>query len=171
MKIALIWGDCSTCARVKVGAVIVNDDLETIGHGYNGVPSGDKHCEDIVKERATKEDMDYKEYIGRPEFRKEHSEISQYELHAETNALSFAYANVKDATLFVTHSPCFQCSKLIVSRKLKLVIYLNKYDKETKGFKYLKDHGVTIMSYADYLSYEDYLSQEDHLSQKEHLTP
>lgn len=160
MSIARIWADCSTCARVKVGAVIVNDDLETIGHGYNGVPSGDKHCEDIVKERADKADMEYKDYISRPEFRKEHSEISQYELHAETNALSFAYANVKGATLFVTHSPCFQCSKLIVSRKLKLVIYLKKYDKETKGFKYLKDHGVFILSFDDYLSYPDNVSLE-----------
>ena len=92
LKMALEWGKLSHCKRRKVGALIVKDKM-IISDGYNGTPTGfDNNCED---------DENYTKW---------------YVLHAEANAITKVSSSTQSsegATLYVTLSPCRDCSKLI----------------------------------------------------------
>ncbi len=103
---ARIWSDNSYCKRRKVGALIVKDRM-IISDGYNGTPSGFENiCED--KNDKTK----------------------PYVLHAEANAITkVAKSNnsSQGATLYVTSSPCLECSKLIIQAGIKRVVFSDTY--------------------------------------------
>ena len=126
MKAAHLYADLSTAQRLKVGALIVKDD-RIISIGYNGMPSGwDNNCE------YTQEDGTLK---TKPEV-----------LHAETNAIAkLARSNESglDADLFVTHSPCLDCAKLIYQSGIKRVYYANAY-RDDSGVNFLKNSGVEV---------------------------
>ncbi|WP_348716698.1 dCMP deaminase family protein [Tenacibaculum sp. 190130A14a] len=123
LKMAREWGQLSHCIRKKVGALIVKDRM-IISDGYNGTPSGfENYCED--EEGYTK----------------------WYVLHAEANAIlkvASSTQSCQGATLYITLSPCQQCSKLIHQAGIKRVVYADAY-KDTSGLEFLEKAGVELM--------------------------
>ncbi len=122
LKMAHTWGELSHCHRKRVGALIVKDRM-IISDGYNGTPSGfENPCED--EENYTK----------------------WYVLHAEANAILKVAASTQScvgATLYLTLSPCRECSKLIHQAGIKRVVYSKKY-KDNSGLIFLKKAGVIL---------------------------
>ena len=120
LKLALEWANLSYCKRKKVGALIVKDKM-IISDGYNGSPSGfDNNCED------------------------ENGTTHWYVLHAEANAIiKMARNNTSctDSTLYITLSPCKECSKIIIQSGIKKVVYKEKY-KDTSGLDFLGNFNV-----------------------------
>ena len=116
------WAKLSHCERKQVGALIVKDKM-IISDGYNGTPSGFENvCED---------DENYTKW---------------YVLHAEANAILKVAASTqscKGATLYITLSPCKECSKLIHQSGLIRVVYSKAY-KDTSGLDFLKRAGVIL---------------------------
>jgi len=125
MEIAKIFAKHSTCIRKQVGAVIVKDK-RIISTGYNGVPSGIKHCNEV---------FDLSDELNKEEFMKKHRDFSSmYELHAEQNAIAFAAKNslsVNGASIYCTLSPCRDCLKLISAVGIKDVYFNEVYDRES----------------------------------------
>jgi len=120
MEIAKIVAKRSTCLRRQVGAVIVKDK-HILSTGYNGVPKGFPHCDEIGCVR---------EKLGIPEGERHELCLG---LHAEQNAIIQAAVfgvSIKGATLYVTHFPCSVCAKMIVNAEIKEVVYLNDYPDE-----------------------------------------
>ena len=130
MKTAETFAECSTAKRLHVGAIVVKDD-RIISIGYNGMPSGwDNDCEDI----KINNDGQY-ELKTKPEV-----------LHAETNAIAkLAKSNESGlgATMFITHSPCMNCAKLVYQSGINTVYYRNSYRNED-GIQFLEKAGVKI---------------------------
>lgn len=122
LRIANEWGKLSHCKRRQVGAIIVKERM-IISDGYNGTPSGfENNCED--QEGLTK----------------------WFVLHAEANAIlkvAGSTQSCKDATLYITMSPCKDCSKLIHQAGIKRVVYENNY-KDNAGLEFLERAGVEI---------------------------
>ncbi|MDT0606068.1 deoxycytidylate deaminase [Croceitalea rosinachiae] len=123
LRMAREWGRLSYCKRKQVGAIIVKDRM-IISDGYNGTPTGfENYCED--------EEGDTKWYV----------------LHAEANAILKVAASTQScegATLYITLSPCRECSKLIHQSGIKRVVYQNAY-KDNSGLKFLERAGVELM--------------------------
>ena len=120
LRIAKEWGNLSYCQRKKVGAIIVKNKM-IISDGYNGTPSGFENC-------CEDEDNLTKWYV----------------LHAEANAIlkvARSTQSCEDATLYITLSPCKDCSKLIHQSGIKRVVYLEEY-KDTSGVDFLRKAGV-----------------------------
>src|SRR5690625_4561921 len=122
LRIAREWGQLSHCKRKKVGALIVKDRM-IISDGYNGTPTGfENYCED------------------------EQGYTKWYVLHAEANAILKVAASTQscqDATLYITMSPCKECSKLIHQAGITRLVYHNNY-KDDSGLDFLKKAGVKI---------------------------
>jgi len=122
LKMAQIWGELSYCKRKKVGALIVKDRM-IISDGYNGTPTGFENvCED--------EELYTKWYV----------------LHAEANAILKVAASTQScegATLYITLSPCRECSKLIHQAGIKRVVFSKTY-KDDSGLKFLEKAGVIL---------------------------
>lgn len=122
IKMALEWGKLSHCLRKQVGALIVKDNM-IISDGYNGTPSGyTNSCED------------------------DKGETHWYVLHAEANAIlkvAKSTQSAQNATLYITLSPCKECSKLIIQAGIKRVVYYNKY-KDTSGIDFLSQYGIEV---------------------------
>jgi dCMP deaminase len=127
LRIAKEWGKLSHCNRKQVGALIVKDRM-IISDGYNGTPTGfENPCED--EEGYTK----------------------WYVLHAEANAIlkvAGSTQSCKDATLYITMSPCKECSKLIHQSGIKRVVYHIDY-KDNSGLSFLEKAGVIIDHITD----------------------
>ena len=122
LKMAMEWGKLSHCDRRKVGALIVKDRM-IISDGYNGTPSGfENPCED--------EDGYTKWYV----------------LHAEANAIlkvANSTQSCQNATLYITLSPCKECSKLIHQSGITRVVYVQAY-KDSEGIDFLKKANVEV---------------------------
>lgn len=145
----------STCARVKVAAIIVKDG-RTISTGWNGVPSGFTHCDkifSIVKKsvpfgnpdplREPNQYFVYSTEVDKEKFMFEHHNFSEKcEIHAEANAIAFAARNnisTEGADIFVTITPCTGCAKLILASGIKKVYYKEVYDRNPDGFQLLNE--------------------------------
>lgn len=106
LRMAKIWAENSYCTRLKVGALIVKDQM-IISDGFNGTPSGFENiCED------------------------EHNVTKPYVLHAEANAITKiaqSHNSSQGATLYVTASPCIECAKLIIQAGIKRVVFNETY--------------------------------------------
>ncbi len=122
LRMALQWGQLSHCKRKQVGALIVKNSM-IISDGYNGTPTGfDNCCED------------------------ENEKTLWYVLHAEANAImkvAKSTNNSDGATLYITLSPCRECSKLVLQSGIKRVVYLKAY-KDDSGLKFLEKAGIQI---------------------------
>lgn len=122
LRLAESWSKLSHCKRKQVGAIIVKDNI-IISDGYNGTPAGfDNCCED------------------------ENGVTHWYVLHAEANAIlkvAKSTNNCKDATLYLTHSPCKECSKLVLQSGIKRLVYKESY-KDTSGITFLQNAGLEI---------------------------
>ena len=129
LRMARIWAENSYCRRRQVGALVVKDKM-IISDGYNGTPSGFENiCED------------------------ESETTFPYVLHAEANAitkLARSSNNSDGATLYVTASPCIECSKLIIQAGIRRVVYAEKY-RLTDGVDLLEKAGVKV----EYKALED----------------
>jgi len=122
LDIAKSWSELSKAKRMKVGCIIVRDN-QIISDGYNGTPSGfDNSCED-------------EEFLTKPEV-----------LHAESNALmklAVGTQSSKNATVYITLSPCFECSKLIIQAQVKRVVFSELY-RLNSGIKLLRKAGIAV---------------------------
>jgi dCMP deaminase len=122
LRIAKEWSKLSYCKRKQVGAIIVRDRM-IISDGYNGTPSGFENC-------CEEEDGLTKWYV----------------LHAEANAIlkvARSTQSCEGATLYITLSPCKDCSKLIHQSGIKRVVYHEEY-KDCSGIDFLKKAGVEV---------------------------
>ena len=123
LQMAEIWSNNSYCKRKKVGALIVKDRM-IISDGYNGTPMG---FENICEEES--------------------GSTKPYVLHAEANAITkVAKSNnsSENATLYVTTSPCMECSKLIIQSGIKRVVFSEKYRDEA-GLDLLKRAHIDLV--------------------------
>ncbi len=122
LRIATEWGKLSHCKRKQVGALIVKDRM-IISDGYNGTPTGfENYCED---------DEGYTKW---------------YVLHAEANAIlkvASSTQSCKGATLYITLSPCKECSKLIHQAGIIRVVYARGY-RDDSGLQFLEKAGIEI---------------------------
>lgn len=122
LRMALQWGQLSHCNRKQVGALIVKNSM-IISDGYNGTPTGfDNCCED------------------------DNEKTLWYVLHAEANAImkvAKSTNNSDGATLYITLSPCRECSKLVLQSGIKRVVYMKAY-KDDSGLKFLEKAGIEI---------------------------
>jgi len=137
--------ELSHAQRLKVGAVIVKDDT-VISYGYNGMPAGwDNDCEHkIYANEWTVDAVDwqYKDETGRPYNLKTNPEV----LHAESNAIAkLARSNNSgtSADIFVTHSPCIECAKLIYQSGISRVFYNQDY-RDSSGIDFLLRSGIPV---------------------------
>jgi len=127
LKMANVWAKLSYCKRKQVGALIVKDRM-IISDGYNGTPSGFENC-----------------------CENNEGDTHWYVLHAEANAilkLARSTQSAKDATLYLTLSPCKECSKLILQAGIKKLVYVDNY-KDNDGIEFLKNHGIEILQIPD----------------------
>lgn len=122
MRMAQEWSKLSHCTRKKVGALIVREGM-IISDGYNGTPTGfSNDCEDA------------------------NGLTHWYVLHAEANAImkvARSTNNARGATLYLTHSPCKECSKLILQAGIKRLVFLDAY-KDRAGLDLLAEGGVLV---------------------------
>tara|TARA_B100001559_G_scaffold301143_1_gene287857 strand:- start:2717 stop:3169 length:453 start_codon:yes stop_codon:yes gene_type:complete len=134
MDVAERFGKLSTARRLNVGSIVVKDD-RIISIGYNGMPSGwDNNCEDSV---MWKDGVQLTQPVlkSKPEV-----------LHAESNAIAkLARSNEsgENATLFVTHSPCLECSKLIYQSGITTLYYKHEY-RSQDGIEFLKKSKINV---------------------------
>ncbi|GHT69203.1 hypothetical protein AGMMS50239_35600 [Bacteroidia bacterium] len=123
LRMAAIWAENSYCKRRRVGALIVKDKM-IISDGYNGTPAGFENiCED------------------------ENGVTKPYVLHAEANAITkiaCSNNNSKNATLYVTASPCIECAKLIIQAGIKRVVYSEKY-RLSDGIELLEKAMIEVL--------------------------
>jgi dCMP deaminase len=145
MTTAFAFAQLSTCCRFNVGTVIVIDG-RIVSVGYNGVPSGQKHCKEHFKEvhqvylEQGMYDEPWNEFLEWWSFHDVHHEwATRNELHAEMNAINHAAKKgiaIDGASLYITHSPCIFCVKNIISSGIKEVIYSKIYnEKDLKTIK------------------------------------
>jgi dCMP deaminase len=158
IDVAERFAKLSTARRLHVGAIVVKDD-RIISIGYNGMPSGwDNNCENVewcsaggwlsaeeIEEgwpyEGTYLDADGTTMQGRYRL-KTKPEV----LHAETNAIAKLAKSTESgdgAVLFVTHSPCLDCAKLIFQSGIRGVFYRDNY-RSTDGVKFLEKSGIEI---------------------------
>lgn len=127
LRIAKEWSQLSYCKRKQVGAIIVRDRM-IISDGYNGTPTGFENCcED------------------------EEGLTNWYVLHAEANAILKVARSTQTcdgATLYITLSPCQECSKLIHQSGIKRVVYQHGY-RDTTGVDFLVQAGVIVEQIED----------------------
>jgi len=123
LQMARVWAQNSYCVRRKVGAILVKDRM-IISDGYNGTPSGFENvCED------------------------ENGATKPYVLHAEANAITKVAKSGNSslgATLYVTASPCLECSKLIIQSGIKRVVYSEDY-RISDGIDLLRRAGIEVV--------------------------
>lgn len=137
MRVAHEYAKLSSAVRLQVGCIIVKHN-RIISIGYNGMPSGwDNCCEDIID----------REKNGTP-ILKTKPEV----LHAETNAIAKLARSSESgvgSSLFVTHQPCLDCSKIIYQSGIKEVYYAHTY-RCSDGVEFLEKCGINVTQVEDY---------------------
>ncbi|HNP32064.1 MAG TPA: dCMP deaminase family protein [Flavobacterium sp.] len=127
LRIASEWSKLSYCKRKQVGAIVVRDRM-IISDGYNGTPSGFENC--------CEDEEGYTKW---------------YVLHAEANAISKVARSTQtceNATLYITLSPCKECSKLIHQSGIKRVVFQHGY-RDNTGLEFLEKAGVSVTQIED----------------------
>ena len=127
MELAEKLATRSTCDRAHVGAVIVNDDNRIVSTGYNGSIPGNPHCDDIGHT-----------------LRDGHCIAT---VHAEINAISYCAKEgiaLKNTILYVTHFPCINCTKSIISSGIKTVFFKNDYRVDEYALKLFNENNILL---------------------------
>lgn len=147
MDVARAYSEMSTCCRKHVGVAILDEYGHTIATGYNGVPSGEIHCNEIFTPDKTRE----------PDFIKKHGEFSaRNEVHAEVNAILTALKlgrSLDGMALYTTLSPCKDCAKMIVAAGIKKIVYGEVYDRDSSPIEWLKSHGIEVKLFDECTSW------------------
>ena len=150
MATAKIFAELSHARRLHVGAIVVKDD-RIISIGYNGMPTGwDNNCEhneyynphNSYSGEFASYEYDHLDEDGTMYRLKTNPEV----LHAETNAIAKLARSSEsglDATLFVTHSPCLDCAKIIYQSGIKHVYYATDY-RDDSGITFLRNSGIQV---------------------------
>jgi dCMP deaminase len=127
---AMTFAERSTCNRLSVGALVVDANNERVlCFGYNGSHAGGENgCDTLEPGKCGC-------------------------IHAETNALAKATEPLDGCTLYVTTAPCFSCSKLIINRRIKRVVYLKAY-RDVSGIRLLRKFDVEVQRYSDLIDFE-----------------
>jgi len=171
MQVAELWASQSYCERKQVGAVIAKDG-RVLSNGYNGTISGiDNDCEErIIELPCCGEKVNVNEIKKSPKLNNIYKYVhycnnvtlgisygeeylnnitpttNEFTLHAEQNAIMFCAREgipTKDTTIYITHSPCKNCAKLIAQCGITRVVYKHKY-KDTSGLDFLSKIGIDI---------------------------
>jgi dCMP deaminase len=156
MKTAENYASLSTAVRLQVGSIIVKED-RIISIGYNGMPAGwDNNCEDRVWDNGAGGWLDPDTFNEKYPYEAWHEGVQRdvryglktkpEVLHAEANAIAKVARSpesAEDAVLFVTHSPCIECAKLIYQSGIRQVFYRDNYRSEA-GVDFLKQAGVIV---------------------------
>ena len=134
MKVAETFAGLSSAKRLNVGAIVVKDD-RIISIGYNGMPSGWDNCceEEVITEYESHTDS---ALVTKAEV-----------LHAESNAiakLAKSPESGEGASIFITHSPCMECAKLIYQSGIATVYYKNDY-RSTQGIEFLNKSNIEVV--------------------------
>lgn len=127
METASIWARRGTCPRLRVGAVLADNDRILV-QGYNGNVAGMQHCPDPHPEGPC-----------------------ETAVHAEENVLYFAAnrgISTSDTWLYVTHAPCYRCARGIVNAGIEVVVYRDEY-RSMDGVKLLRQANVSVMQIDD----------------------
>lgn len=127
LRMAKEWAKLSHCTRKQVGAIIVKDRM-IISDGFNGTPSGFENC--------CEDDQGYTKW---------------YVLHAEANAIlkvAGSTQSCEGATLYLTLSPCKECSKLVHQAGITRLVFINGY-KDDDGIAFLRKAGVEVVQIED----------------------
>ncbi len=145
MKTAETFAELSHAQRLHVGAIVVKDD-RIISIGYNGMPAGwDNDCEDRVY--ANEWSIDNNEWQYEDEHKHPYNLKTKPEvLHAETNAIAKLAKSTESgagAVMFITHSPCLDCAKLIYQSGITRVFYRDSY-RNNDGINFLEKSGVQV---------------------------
>ena len=136
LKMAETWSQLSKAKRKKVGCLIVKEGA-IISDGYNGTPSGfDNNCENII-------------YLNLNHNFVNNLKTKPEVIHAESNAitkLAKSTQSSKGATMYITISPCIECSKLIIQSGIKRVVYYEKY-RNLEGVNLLNKSGIEVFGF------------------------
>ena len=141
MKTAHTFAELSHARRLKVGAIVVKDD-RILSIGYNGTPAGwANDCEDEIFDTTT-EEINNTTVTTTRKILKTKPEV----LHAEMNAIAKLARSIESglgAAIFITHSPCLECAKLIYQAGIQQVYYQEKY-RDDLGLEFLRASGVGV---------------------------
>lgn len=131
MKLAVLTSERSTCERAHVGAIVVSKKKRIIATGYNGsVGAKTPHCDDVGHV-----------------MRDGHCIAT---MHAEMNCISYAARegiSLEGASIYCTHFPCLNCTKLIIQSGIDEVIYYRSYRVDEYATELLKINGVHVRQY------------------------
>lgn len=174
MNVAKLFSDRSTCSRKQVGGVLIKDG-RIIATGWNGVPSGKKHCIDHFKAYFVEQnkfqllrnlintsnkqlhvcddliESKFLEWTKSGEFYDLHSKFSKNELHCEENIVSFSAKHgisTLNTSLYITLSPCISCAKLLYSAGISEVVYLEEYDRDIIGINFLNNNKISCRKFG-----------------------
>lgn len=131
MKIAAAVSERSTCDRALVGCVLVLDK-RILTSGFNGSPAGQDHCDEIG-----------------------HLMMDGHcvrTIHAETNAIIQAAlhgVSTRDATCYVTHLPCINCTKALINAGIIRIVYGEAYRTDENAIAFLKAAEIEVVQYAN----------------------
>ena len=154
MKTALLWAENSYAIRRKVGAVLADKtNTRVLACGYNGTPAGQTNCNELFKVEAdkfyyrpTKEEAWIE--TDEADWRARHHEFAnEHEVHAEQSCLGYALKwkmDISGASMVLSHEPCESCARLIYCCGIKHIMYVNKYDRGSKGIEFLSNNGVEV---------------------------
>jgi dCMP deaminase len=137
MGLAKLTAERSTCLRRHVGCVLLDGDGRVLSTGYNGVPSGQKHCNERVTE-AWVDGSSLAPGLCLPIFKYPHAcpgaqapsgtNLSGCDaIHAEQNAIAFCQDVRKIDTCYVTTSPCDPCTKLLLGTGCRRIVFIDEY--------------------------------------------
>ena len=122
IDIATSFAKFSKAKRLKVGALIVSNRGRMVGSGFNGTPQGVDNCCETSK-----------------------NSTHDYVIHAELNAiLNATTSDLRDSSIYLTHSPCIKCAAAILQVGIKTVIYKDEY-RIKEGVDFLLKHNVNIV--------------------------
>lgn len=140
MNTAKIFAELSHARRLKVGAIVVKDN-RIVSIGYNGMPAGwENNCE--YEEEILVSDLEKGNRLEKTGQLKTKPEV----LHAETNAIAKLARSTESgdgATMFITHSPCIECAKLIYQSGISAVYYGENY-RDDSGIEFLRKSGIEV---------------------------
>lgn len=122
--------ELSTCGVIKVGCIITRNG-RIISSGYNGSFIGAKHCNRI-------------KFKSRDQH---HLWSKENEVHAEANAILYAARygiSINETVMYCTHSPCFECAKMIIQSGIKKLFFIETYDRGIGVVSYLMSNGVEV---------------------------
>lgn len=127
LKIAFAVSERSTCERASVGCVLVRDK-RILTAGFNGSPSGQEHCDEIGHLMVNG-----------------HCERT---IHAETNSIIQAAlhgVSTRDATCYVTHFPCINCTKVLINAGITRIVYSVAYRIDENAMNFLNKAGIELL--------------------------